>query len=75
MNIRGGGLIDAATVDNIADATQPLNNNGPMTFWSPALTRLMYQKASLSVDVIERIGRTYSNGSYVEYLAIVGARK
>lgn len=71
----GGRRIDAATVDNIADATQPYSNNGPTTFWSPTLTRLMYQKANLSVNAIERIGRTYSNGSYVEYLAIDGARK
>jgi ubiquinone/menaquinone biosynthesis C-methylase UbiE len=70
----GGGRIDAATVDNIADTTQPLANNGPVGFWSPTLTHLMYQKASLGVDAIERIGRTYSSGSYVEYLAIVGAK-
>lgn len=71
----GGGVIDAATVDNIADPTQPLANNGPTTFWSPALTRMMYSKANLSVEVIERIGRTYFSGAYVEYLAISGKKK
>ena len=70
----GGRRIDAATIDNIDDITQPLANNGPQTFWSPSLTRLMYQKACLSVDAIERIGRTYSSSSYVEYLAIVGSK-
>jgi len=69
-----GGRIDAATVDNIADTTLPLANNGPVTFWSPSLTRMMYQKASLDVDAIALIGRTYSSGSYVEYLAITGIK-
>ena len=66
----GGGRIDAATVDNIADVSLPLANNGPTTFGSPALVRLMFQEAGLEVETIERVGRTYSNGAYVEYLAI-----
>ncbi len=70
----GGVRIDAATVNNISDTTQPLADNGPVSFWSPALTHLMYQKASLRVDSIERVGRTYADGSYVEYLAIVGEK-
>ena len=68
----GGRRIDAATVDNIADVSMPLANNGPTTFWSPALVRLMYYEAGLKVEAIERVGRTYSNGAFVEYLAIVG---
>lgn len=70
----GGERIDAVTVSNVADTAQPLANNGPVSFWSPSMTRLMYQKAGLSVHAIERHGRTYSNGSYVEYLAIVGEK-
>lgn len=32
----------------------------------------MYAEAGLETASIERIGRTYANGAYVEYLAIVG---
>jgi len=71
----GGNFIDPATVDNISDTTQPLYNCGPVAFWSPTLTRMMYQNVNLSVDTIERIGRTYANGSYVEYLAITSTKK
>jgi len=70
----GGGRIDAATVDNIVDTTLPLANNGPSSFWSPALARLQYQQAGLEIETIERVGRTYSNGAYVEYLAIQAGR-
>lgn len=70
-----GGRIDAATVDNIADATLPLANSGPIAFWSPALARLMYSNANFDVDMIERLGRTYSTGAFVEYLAITGIKK
>ena len=35
----------------------------------------MYQKASLSIDAIDRIERAYSNGSYVERLVITGTKK
>lgn len=66
----GGGRIDAATLDNIADASLPLANSGLISFGSPALARLMYQEVGLEVETIERVGRTYSNGAYVEYLAI-----
>ncbi|MFA5824695.1 MAG: class I SAM-dependent methyltransferase [Gallionellaceae bacterium] len=69
-----GGWVDAATVDNIADITLPLANNGPITFWSPSLARLMYAKANIAVEEIDRVGRTYSTGSYVEYLAIAGSK-
>lgn len=66
----GGERIDAVTVDNIVDASLPLANNGPVSFASPALARLMYQEAGLKVEAIERVGRTYPTGLYVEYLAI-----
>lgn len=71
----GGVGVDSATVDNIVDTSQPLANNGPVTFWSPVLTHLIYPKAGLVVDAIERMGRTYSTGSYVEYLAITSTKK
>lgn len=70
-----GGWVDAATVDNIVDKTLPLANNGPITFWSPSLARLMYAKANIAIEEIDRLGRTYSTGSYVEYLAITGSKK
>lgn len=70
-----GKWIDAATVDNIADDTLPLANNGPITFWSPSLARMMYTKANIAIEEIERMGRTYSTGSYVEYLAITGIKE
>ena len=66
----GGERIDAVTVDNIVDASLPLANNGPVSFASPALARLMYQEAGLKVEAIERVGRTYPTGAYLEYLAI-----
>lgn len=66
----GGEHIDAVTVDHIVDASLPRANNGPVSFASPALARLMYQEAGLRVEAIERVGRTYPTGLYVEYLAI-----
>lgn len=66
----GAIRLDAATLDNVADERMPLANNGPTAFWSPALTRLMYEEAGLDVETIERVGRTHAQGAYVEYLAI-----
>lgn len=66
----GGEWVDAATVDKIADASLALAIDVPVSFWSPALARLMYQEVGLEVEAIERVGKTYSNGAYVEYLAI-----
>lgn len=67
--------IDSATLANVSDPTMPLSNNGPLSFWSPALTRQMYDQAGLAVDSIERVGRTYANGTFVEYLKISGTKK
>lgn len=71
----GGERTDAATLDNIFNDAMPLSNNGPITFWSPALTRLMYRESGLGVETIERVGRTYESGVFVEYLAIVGRKR
>jgi SAM-dependent methyltransferase len=67
----GGNWIDAVTVDNIADSSMPLSDNGPMSFWSPSLARVMYSEIGLDLVSVERQGRTYENGGkYVEYLVI-----
>lgn len=66
----GGKRIDAVTVDNIANAELPLSGNGPVSFLSPGSARMMYKNASFEIEEIERVGRTYSDGKYVEYLAI-----
>lgn len=66
--------LDAATLRNIDDATMPLANNGPIAFWSPALANMMYEQSGMTLDVVERVGRTYANGSYVEYLCLTGKR-
>lgn len=70
----GGSKIDAATVSNIEADSMPLANNGPTSFWSPALAYGEYTKSSLRIDSIETVGRTYSTGAYVEYLAISSAK-
>lgn len=35
----GGKRVDISTIDNIADPNQPFANGGPVSFWSPVLTR------------------------------------
>lgn len=67
--------VDAATFSNIDDAAMPLANNGPISFWSPSLARVMYAQASLAITSVERVGRTYSTGAYVEYLALIAKRQ
>lgn len=67
--------VDAATLSNIDDAAMPLANNGPISFWSPSLARVMYAQASLAITSVERVGRTYSTGAYVEYLALIAKRQ
>jgi len=66
----GGKRIDEATLDNIIDSSMPLANNGPISFWSPALVQEIYPRVGLAVKSIERVGRTYSTSRYVEYLAV-----
>jgi ubiquinone/menaquinone biosynthesis C-methylase UbiE len=66
--------VDAATLSNIDDTTMPLANNGPISFWSPSLARFMYSNANLKIDSIERLGRTYSSGAYIEYLCVVASK-
>ena len=71
----GGNWIDAATVDNIADPSMPLCNNGPTSFWSSGLARAIYLEIGLDLLSVERQGRTYENGAkYVEYLAITAVK-
>jgi len=67
-----GDRIDSATLADIVDPAMPLSGNGPTSFWSPVLTRQIYAQAGFAIDVIERVGRTYSNGTFVEYLSVVG---
>ena len=71
----GGNWIDAVTVDNIADPSMPLCNNGPTSFWSPGLVREIYREVNFDLLSVERQGRTYENGAkYVEYLVITSAK-
>lgn len=63
--------LDAATLRNIDDPAMPLANKGPIAFWSPALANLMYDECGMTLDTVERVGRTYANAAYVEYLALV----
>jgi len=75
MMYETGVRIDSATLENIADASLPLANNGPLSFWSPALAREMYDRAGLAIESVERVGRTYANGMFVEYLKLVGVKE
>ena len=71
----GGRWIDSVTVDNIANPSMPLANNGPTSFWSPGLTRQIYLEIGFDLPSVERYGRTYENGTkYVEYLVITSAK-
>lgn len=71
----GGNWIDAVTVDNIADPSMPLCNNGPTSFWSSGLARAIYLEIGLDLLSVERQGRTYENGAkYVEYLVITSVK-
>ncbi len=71
----GAEFVDAATVSNVANPALPLHDNGPMAFWSPALVRQMYLAAGLLPESVERVSRTYGNGSsIVEYLAVTARR-
>jgi hypothetical protein len=72
-SISNAGLrLDGATLENVADPRLPLANNGPLSFWSPELGREMYRKAGFAVESVERVGRTYADGAFVEYLKLVG---
>jgi ubiquinone/menaquinone biosynthesis C-methylase UbiE len=70
-----GARIDSATLADISDASMPLAGNGPTSFWSPVLARQIYREVGLAISNVERVGRTYSNGMFVEYLSVVGATK
>lgn len=71
----GGKFVDAVTVDNVANTQMPLHNNGPMSFWGASLARKMYQQQGLVIESLERVSRSYGNGtSCVEYL-VISARK
>ena len=71
----GGRWIDTVTVDNIVNPSMPLSNNGPTSFWSPGLTRQIYQEIGFDLPSVERYGRTYEDGTkYVEYLTIIAAK-
>lgn len=74
MFSRENEWIDFATLSNINNSALPLANNGPIAFWSPTLAKQEYGHAGLELRVLERIGRTYADGAYVEYLAIRAAR-
>lgn len=70
-----GNRVDSATLENISDTKMPLSGSGPISFWSPNLCYEMYGTAGLQIKSIERVGRTYSNGMFVEYLAIQSKKK
>jgi ubiquinone/menaquinone biosynthesis C-methylase UbiE len=65
--------LDSATVANVPTGF-PLANNGPLCFWSPSLARQMYEQGGLRLTSVERVGRTYENAMFVEYLKLVGSR-
>ena len=67
--------IDCSTLKNIDDASLPLANNGPISFWSPSLARMLYGEAGLSTLNVARVSRTYCDGAMVEYLAIEAANQ
>lgn len=67
-----GVHIDRVTLENIDDGRLPLANNGPLSFWSADLAREMYETGGFALESVERVGRTYSDGSFVEYLKLVG---
>jgi SAM-dependent methyltransferase len=77
MSHRSGGTpVDAVTVDNIADPTMPLANNGQTSFWSPALAQEMLVDCGFSLKAVERHGRVaHGSEHYVEYLALVGMKQ
>lgn len=62
-------FIDDVTLSNISNPEMPLANNGPVSFWSPGLLRKHYGEVGLTVESIERVGRTYPTGKFVEYLS------
>ncbi|MFZ4777260.1 MAG: class I SAM-dependent methyltransferase [Terrimicrobiaceae bacterium] len=62
--------IDSCTLANISDPSLPLANNGPVSFWSPALARMLYEEAGLSLLNVSLVTRTYADAAVVEYLAI-----
>lgn len=63
-------FVDDVTLSNISNPEMPLANNGPVSFWSPGLVRRLYCEAGFAVESIERVGRTYPTGKFVEYLAV-----
>lgn len=65
--------LDAATLFNISDPHLPLANNGPISFWSPALVREKYVQSRFVVEDILRRARTYADGALVEYLAVTAS--
>ena len=75
FNNSGGEYVDAATVDNVYDKKMPLNNNKQMSFWSPSLTKMMYEKENFHIESIEKDTRSYNNNSLlVEYLSIIAKK-
>lgn len=67
----GAVFVDAVTVDNVVNTGMPLHGNGPMSFWGASLARKMYLEQGLAIESLERVSRSYGNGtSCVEYLAI-----
>jgi ubiquinone/menaquinone biosynthesis C-methylase UbiE len=69
-----GPRVDEVTLSDITGADMPLAHNGATSFWMPAVAQELYGSAGLRVDAVERVGRTYADGMFVEYLSIVGVR-
>jgi 2-polyprenyl-3-methyl-5-hydroxy-6-metoxy-1,4-benzoquinol methylase len=67
--------LDDVTLANVSNSKMPLANNGPLSFWSPDVCQKVYAQVGLTVDEVERIGRTYANGAFVEYLKIIGSKR
>jgi hypothetical protein len=67
--------IDCCTLKNISNPSLPLANNGPVSFWSPSLARMLYDEAGLSMLNVSRVNRTYGDGAVVEYLVIEAANE
>ena len=69
-----GRRVDVATLLNIDGPVMPLANNGPISFWSPSLARMMYDQVAMELISSERVGRAYANDAGMEYLSLIARR-
>ncbi len=71
----GGNIIDACTVDNIANPAVPLHDNGLTCFLNPGIARRLLTEAGFADVAIESTTRTYREQTQcVSYLSIEAQR-